>query len=237
MIYILLKFHSVLCTFDFAITNTVISKQHYLWVNVCCDIVNIQWEKTGPRTVPWGTPDKTGAQSDFIPFTTTHCCLKQRKESIHFRVFSPNTMRGVSKAFLKSKINVSTCLPLSEILAQTFITVTNWVSQLCLFLNACSYMWTLPDHEGGSLKWAQKFLLKHTTFYQNFKISLIWIKNVPIYSIHFWKNLTEMKGKSPWYPFVTYHMYACCLCDKSSSKCAMILEHTMCSSNLHWYTS
>ena len=36
----------------------------------------------GPRTVPWGTPDKTGAQSDFTPFTTTRCCLKQRKESI-----------------------------------------------------------------------------------------------------------------------------------------------------------
>ena len=32
----------------------------------------------GPRTVPWGTPDKTGAQSDFTPFTTTRCCLKQR---------------------------------------------------------------------------------------------------------------------------------------------------------------
>ena len=40
----------------------------------------------GPRTVPWGTPDKTGAQSDFTPFTTTRCCLKQRKESIHFNV-------------------------------------------------------------------------------------------------------------------------------------------------------
>ena len=44
---------------------------------------------TGPRMVPWGTPDKTGSQSDFIPFTTTCCCLKQRKESIHFRVFPP----------------------------------------------------------------------------------------------------------------------------------------------------
>ena len=34
----------------------------------------------GPRTVPLGTPDKTGAQSDFTPFTTTRCCLKQRKD-------------------------------------------------------------------------------------------------------------------------------------------------------------
>ena len=123
---------------------------------------------TGPRTVPWGTPDKTGAQSDFIPFTTTRCCLKQRN-----RVFPPipypyslhlsSSCRGVSKAFSKSKINVSTCPPLSKILAQSFITVINWVSQLCLFRNAC------------------------------------------------------------------------CLSVKSlcSSKCAMILERTMCSSNLH----
>ena len=44
-IYILLKFHSVLCTYDFAITNAVVSKQPYLWVNVCCDIVNIQREQ------------------------------------------------------------------------------------------------------------------------------------------------------------------------------------------------
>ena len=91
---------------------------------------------TGPRTVPWGTPDKTEAQSDFIPFTTTLCCLK---ESIHFRVFPPipypyslnlsSSCGGVSKAFSKSKINVSTCPTLSKILAQSFITVTNWVSQ------------------------------------------------------------------------------------------------------------
>ena len=40
----------------------------------------------GPRTVPRGTPDKMGTQSDFIPFTTTRCCLKQRKESILFKI-------------------------------------------------------------------------------------------------------------------------------------------------------
>ena len=43
----------------------------------------------GPRTVPWGTSDKTGAQSGFTPFTTTRCCLKQRKESINFNVLPP----------------------------------------------------------------------------------------------------------------------------------------------------
>ena len=39
--------------------------------------------------IVWGTPDTTGAQSDFTPFTTTRCCLKQRKESIHFNVLPP----------------------------------------------------------------------------------------------------------------------------------------------------
>ena len=43
-----------------------------------------------------------------------------------------------------------------------------------------------PDLRGGSLKWALKFFLKHTTFYQNFEVSLIWTKNFPRYSIHFW---------------------------------------------------
>ena len=34
-------------------------------------------------------------------------------------------------------------------------------------LPAFTYMWTVPDLQGGSLKWALKSLLKHTTFYQN----------------------------------------------------------------------
>ena len=32
-----------------------------------------------------------------------------------------------------------------------------------------NHTWTLPDNQRGSLKLALKFLLKHTTFYQNFK--------------------------------------------------------------------
>ena len=126
---------------------------------------------TGPRTGLWGTPDKTGAKSDFITFTTTRCCLKQRNESIHFRVFPPlpypyslhlsSSCGGVSKAFSKFKINVSTCPPLSKILAQSFITLINWVSQLFLFRNVCC----LSDKSLCSAKCAM--ILEHTMFSSN----------------------------------------------------------------------
>ena len=57
---------------------------------------------------------------------------------------------GVSNAFSKSNMNVSTCPLLSKILAQSFITVVNWVSQLCPFLNACC----LSDRSLYLSRWA-----------------------------------------------------------------------------------
>ena len=64
-----------------------------------------------------------------------------------------------------------------------------WVHKsFCWFCHELAHVWILSDLQGGSLKWALKRLLKHTctTFYQNLKISLIWINNFSIYSIHFW---------------------------------------------------
>ena len=60
---------------------------------------------------------------------------------------------GVSKAFSKTKMDVSTCPPLFKILAQSFITVVNWVSQLCLFLDACC----LSEKSLYSSRWAIMF--------------------------------------------------------------------------------
>ena len=80
-----LKFHS----FDVAIANAVISKEPYLWVSVCRDIINVQREQQWSKNGALRDIDKTGAQSDFIPFTTTHCCLERRKKYIHFSVVSP----------------------------------------------------------------------------------------------------------------------------------------------------
>ena len=63
---------------------------------------------------------------------------------------------AVSNAFSKSNMNVSTCPVLSKILAQSFITVVNWVSQLCPFLNACC----LSGRSLYSSRWAMIF--EHT---------------------------------------------------------------------------
>ena len=41
-------------------------------------------KRSGPRTVPWGTPESTGAGADVAPSTSTDCSRKERKERIHF---------------------------------------------------------------------------------------------------------------------------------------------------------
>ena len=56
-------------------------------------------------------------------------------------------MRGVSNAFSKSNMNVSTCPLLSKILAQSFITVVNWVSQLCPFWMHVAYLTGVYIHQ------------------------------------------------------------------------------------------
>ena len=99
----------------------------------------------GPRTVPWGS-DKTGAQSDLTPFTTTRCYLKQRKESINFNVLPQipllNTLLlksswGRIKCLFKIKYE---CVNLSAIV-QDFSPIIYYRSklslQLCHFLNTC----------------------------------------------------------------------------------------------------
>ena len=55
-----------------------------------------------------------------------------------------------------AKFSHASCPLLSKILAQPFITVVNWVSQLCPFLNACC----LPDRSLYSSRWAMIF--EHT---------------------------------------------------------------------------
>ena len=49
-------------------------------------LINIR-KMIGPRTVPCGTPERTGDQSDEDPFNTTRCRLPVRKSWSHMRSF------------------------------------------------------------------------------------------------------------------------------------------------------
>ena len=84
-----LKFYCVFFILNFTIANTVISKKSYFRLNILWDVIYVQREQQGTKNGALGTPNKTRAQSDFTPFTTTRCCLKHKKESIHFSVLPP----------------------------------------------------------------------------------------------------------------------------------------------------
>ena len=124
------------------------SSANSLISDVTLSAMSLMWTRNiiGPSTVPWGTPETTADSSDLHPFTTTHCCLLDRKESIQFMMFfgTPylwsllfsRSCGTVSNAFSKSKMNMSTCCLLSMAVAQSWITFTSWVSQLWFFLKA-----------------------------------------------------------------------------------------------------
>ena len=87
----------------------------------------------GPRTVPWETPDKTEAQSDFTPFQylATNSIAKQ----FAFKEF----MRGCIKCFFKIQYE---CVNLSSIV-QDFSPIIYYRSQLSFTTTSFSEC-TLP---------------------------------------------------------------------------------------------
>ena len=84
-----MKFHCVFFILNFTRANAVISGKFYFRLNIWCDIINVKREQQGTKNRALGTLDKTRAQSDFTPYTTTRCCLKHRQESIHSNVLPP----------------------------------------------------------------------------------------------------------------------------------------------------
>ena len=80
-----------------------------------------------------GTQQNWSPQSDFTPFTTTRCCLKHRKESIHFNVFPQSiakqfAFKGCNKCLFKIQYE---CVNLSSIV-QHFSPIIYYRSQLSL---------------------------------------------------------------------------------------------------------
>ena len=152
--------------------NTVIRKESYFRINVCWDIINVQRKQQGTKdSALWDTRQNRGPNPILHRLQQLAVVCSTKKESIHFSVFPPmpqpnslllrSSCGGVLNAFSKSKMNVSTCPPLSKILAQSFITVVSWVSQLCLFLNACC----LSERSLYSSRWAMMF--EHTMYSSN----------------------------------------------------------------------
>ena len=161
-----LKFHCVFFILNFTIANTFISKKSYFRLNIWWDVIYVQREQQGTKNGAQGDTRQNRSPVRFY-FIYNNSLLSEAKKRIYpFQCLATDSiakqfafkefMRGVSNAFSKSNMNVSTCPLLSKILAQSFITVVNWVSQLCPFLNACC----LSDRSLYSSRWAMIF--EHT---------------------------------------------------------------------------
>ena len=86
-----LKIYCVFFILNFMIANTVISKKSYFRLYIWWGVIYVQREQQGTKNSALGDTWQNGSQSDFTPFTITCCCLKHRKESIHFNVLPPIT--------------------------------------------------------------------------------------------------------------------------------------------------
>ena len=162
-----LKFHCVY----FTIANTVISKKSYFRLSIWWDVIYVQREQQGTKNgALWGHPTKPEPSQILLHLQQLIVWSKEKNLSISMschQFHSENLLLrsswgGVSNAFSKSNMNASssTWPLLSKILAQSFITVVNWVSQLYPFLNACC----LSDKSLYSSRWAE-----HTMCSSNFQ--------------------------------------------------------------------
>ena len=57
--------------FYIPIQHTIISKKANRWPGIFGKIIDKDQKRTGPKTDPWGTPDRTGTGSEAWPSNTT----------------------------------------------------------------------------------------------------------------------------------------------------------------------
>ena len=138
----------IVSTSSVTIANTVISKKSYFRLNIWWDVIYVQREQQWTKNGALGDTRQNRCPIRFFSIYNNSLLSEAKKKRIYpFQGLATNSiakqfafkefMRSVSNAFSKSNMNVSTCPLLSKILAHSFITVVNWVSQLCPFLNAC----------------------------------------------------------------------------------------------------
>ena len=103
--------------------------------------------KSGQRTVPWGTPDRTSAL-DECQFSRSTCCFwSPMNKLIHLLVFpltrsklslwSSQACRTLSNALAKSNRMMSTCLPFERFLA------LSWMVTISCLSHSMSYYVTI----------------------------------------------------------------------------------------------
>ena len=138
------KFHCVFFILNFTIANSYQKKvlfqtQYQMRCHLCTERTTRDQERC-----PGGHPTKPEPRQILLHLQQLVFWSKEKNLSISMsynsiakQLLLRSSWGGVSNAFSKSNMNVSTCPLLSRILAQSFITVVNWVSQLCPFLNAC----------------------------------------------------------------------------------------------------
>ena len=145
-----LKFHCVFFILNFAIANAVISEKSYFRLSIWFDIINVKREQQGTKNSAlgdtrqnWGLVWLYSIYNNPVSEAQKGICPFQylATDSIAKRFAFKEFMRGCIKSFFfKSNMNMSICPLLSRSLVQSFITIVNWVSQLCPFWMHVAYL-------------------------------------------------------------------------------------------------
>ena len=124
---IMLKFHCVFFILHFTIANTVISKKSYFRFSTLLDVIYVQREQQGTKNGALGDIRQNWSPVRFYSIYNNSLLSEAKKRIYPFQCFATDFiakqfafkefMRGVSNAFSKSNMNVSTCPLLSKILA------------------------------------------------------------------------------------------------------------------------
>ena len=165
-INILLKFHCVFFILNFTIANTVVSKKSYFRLNIWWDVIYVQREQQGTKNGALGGTRQNRSPVRFYSIYNNSLLSEAKKRIYPFQCLATDSiakqfafkefMRGCIKCLFKIQYECVNLSSIVKILAQSFITVVNWVSQLYPFRNACC----LSDKNLYSSRWAMIF--EHT---------------------------------------------------------------------------
>ena len=156
-INITLKFHCAFFILNFTIANTVISKKSYFRLSIWWGVIYVQREQQGTKNGALGDTRQNRIPVRFYSIYNNSLLSEAKKRICPFQCLATDSIaeqfafkefkRGCIKCLFKINTTVSTCPLLSKILAQSFITVANWVSQLFLSWMHVAYLSGVYIHQ------------------------------------------------------------------------------------------